>query len=442
MRHHHTIFILTTAFVLTAITCQGQNNPDCTYSQDSSFLASSRILRTFNSALDSFEYFSRNAYEYAYIFDGYKKVFETSESFEENSQGWEVIGTDSLVYDAEGRLTLSQRTNLELIDINVGYVLVPRYKDEYHYEEVGNLKVEDEISSIKQAYNLPWENSYRTLDTLSANNLRLSRYSGPWDPSTNQWSFTWRRTYFNNANNLRDSLYRDRFSSSTQQYEPNGRAFYEYDSLGNNTYYQFDSWSNTSSAYVPVYKSFYTYDSIGRQTNFWSESLQSGNWIIAEREETIYNICGDVERENTYTWSTTLNDWQQTGHEDFEYNEYGTLISSRLYQYLSGDPNDITFANWITYGLNNVTSIEKEIPFDDSFAQASPLFTHQEMSFDFKAGKSYSVSLLDLQGRRVRGLSNAVQQNMPLHGLTGGYYLLQVVENGQQVYSQKLLIKE
>ncbi len=247
------------------------------------------------------------------IFDAYQKYQEKMAEFQEILNPERSLSTDAFTNEVLNTNRSSQNALYKLDSIiyeeegaNEPMVLGPFEKEEFHYDEDGNLAEE-----IIYNWNNPdreWIGMERITYSYNSLNQLIERVS--YNPGANEGE--WRR---------------DR------------RTTFEYNADGDITGQIFSEWHNSGQQWrneLWIQNSFLSpgiLDSVYIQS--WS--IGQSQWNPTFLENYHYNADDQLTERQTYNWNTSQEDWIQDSRLIYTYDDTGNLIVTSFQNYLEED---------------------------------------------------------------------------------------------------------
>ena len=348
-----------------------------------------------------------------------------------------------------------------------------------------------------------WVNQSKMLYTYDASNRLTELISQNWNPGTSSWVNSSKYDYTFDANGVATGFTEYSWNSGSSTWVNLELATYLNDVNGLPTQKLYQLWNSGSTAWVNQEITMYTYNGSNQLTQTldltWSTALAS--WVNNTKDTYSYYTSGIQEEHYQYFWNPIGVNYLDTYYNlndsiGYPSEFYSKNIDYSTYQYTSGYKYLYTYTSqhrplvilnqslsipsliWKdnsrrtdTYDVNGNCITETDQQYDsvsvqwvNTFRQdhfytmttgihekpkvstycffSNPMQSGQSVVCpDLDAGKSYQILLLNMMGQLIQtvnlhaGESFTIKQN-----LSPGMYFIQIIENGKDVASGKVII--
>lgn len=353
------------------------------------------------------------------------------ERWDANNQVWQDNYLEQRAYDANGRLeSVMKRTGINNMEMQM--------RSAYSYDENGNLS-----RILNQTMDNGWNNhSQQTFQNneVGIPELTLSfAWNGSgWDSLSKESStfeafgFQW-ETY---SLSLKDE--------NSGNLEPVIREQYGYNRRGYWRWMTQQVWDKDQGVWENAVREEYDYTNNGIWTSWLQQGWENGDWVNTIRQR--YNPNGEIREDLLQAFNTNNQTWENATRVLNKFDENGNLEREAGPQSWAGQGwvnSEASKQCFHNYSLQSIVSNRTEmLPQLDClllnpYKMASPIHCDA-----MEPGRKYQVQLMDLNGRSIlrKNVDGGQAFSLDRPGLSTGIYYLNIYENGQPRFSQKLLI--
>ncbi|MEO0899309.1 MAG: T9SS type A sorting domain-containing protein [Bacteroidota bacterium] len=416
---------------------QTDKSEPCGLQQDHVYYQVSEICSDYDTNLAQFVLYYRTLDQYEWVNGSYLRVAEIEEDYNPVTQAWETIFERFFTYDEQDRL----QQEIEIYFFSDSRDTFGR--STWTYQEI------DEGQIITRVYegrsNGRFVNSFQQADTLFEDGRIQDEGSLEWSAGLQDWFPVYHASYKYDADNK--LIEKKDFSRNfaTEPWKPRNIETYLREENGEISLFEQDVWSETALDYEPFLYREYTYDNQGRLSEtveYWN--LITG-WQKYIRVLHDYDECDRLIYCDILNWDPNLGDWTFRGENFVSFNELGQVAEAIDFYYPQGSTSrEPIFGSSCTYSYQTAPALPTGIaPFTmrEEWRQPNPISHQHELSFDFEGGHSYDIFLVDMQGRTIVLAKTSHAVRIPLQDIQAGIYILQVQEDHQPAFSQKLIIQ-
>ncbi|MDP4238737.1 MAG: T9SS type A sorting domain-containing protein [Bacteroidota bacterium] len=404
------------------------------------------VLQTLNKPTTNFVDSTKD--EFAYDAKG-RNILYINYSWNVTTKKWVGQSKDEITYDINGNLT--QEIYYDWNSSSKNWVANEKF--EYTFDVTGNM-----IRMINYSWD-PVAGSFvansKFESTYNANRNLTLQTNYNWDATTSLWVNASKIEYTYNTNGSESQHIFYLWEGTT--FTAFQKTVKTYDTSGRNTLVVDSQWDFVGNKWVNSSESQYVYDTNGNLTldGYYTWNVATNQWVGDNQDGYAYDSNGNVTTDTQYTWNSVTQQWVNTLKSEyvFDYNYSSQdLILANMYLY-QGLKNKLTFVNVSKYEGGNWNLSQKytlyysaQIPSAIETVHAgtisiypNPVTNYVTFNID-KYGGSFTLELLDLQGKRLQ--YKLIQNNSPvlLETVQSGLYLYRITADNK-VYNGKLMIK-
>ena len=359
---------------------------------------------------------------YAYILPTEQLVQKFYYSFNDlgSSLGYYILGFELSSNDWENQFKIEYERDINdqiitLFSYNANPITFDWEGDsrwDYTWDTNGN-----NIESIYSQWNdftSSFVNSFKWEYNFDGNNMQIDTYTSIWDPNMNDWTNLEYTTYTNDSNgNVIEEIIQY-WSSSNSIYTNYLKWIYEYDTDQNLISKIYQEWDQVDSIWENKYKLDYVFEN-GRLTNYYNSNwvnLPSGfQWLAHYQTQYTFDSYGNNYQDINSEYNFDNEMWEETFRYDYFYTDLETTVQTL------DDTN-------LTCHLQNPIQTGEIIN-----CQGLDVYTN------------YNLLLFDVSGKVLlkKTFQGDVEFELP-YFLESGIYFMNVIENGELVLKEKVVI--
>jgi hypothetical protein len=240
-----------------------------------------------------------------------------------SDNGWANEWRKTLSYDDQDQLLL--RTEEQWDGENMKWQGDRRYH--YTYDDQGNR-----LSRMYETWyenQATWRKHWRESWTYNDHNFKITELHENWDYNLNAWRSDFRYLYTYDDQDRLLVMVEEKYGGDPSSWYKFRRFTYHYDAHGNNTGYLQENWNSNTQTWENSWRATWGYN----DDDVWDFSLyeswddDTGTWVNELRETRTIDDQGQWRGSVFEYWDEDEGCWIYSGRAEFTYTSFGSMLS-------------------------------------------------------------------------------------------------------------------
>ncbi len=264
------------------------------------------------------------------------------ESYDTNTQEWNLGSKEEYIYDADENWT----THWQFSRDNDTQQWVNYTHSEHTYDNIGNL-----ISSIRRFWHNTgeWRNQGKSEIAYNANNQYTLHITYDWDNALEEWHPNSKTEFAYDSADLLEQEIQYAWHNMSAQWLPNSKQSMSYNSDGDPILSILQAWDENTAAWVNYWRFTDTYTPTTKTTEVDEWNSTTAQWTNLWKYDYNYDVVGNLLDYNTSYWNNDTEIWINSNRRTFTYDNQSNQTQRWIYKW------DEDTAQWLNENQTNYT---------------------------------------------------------------------------------------